>query len=119
MKELSSDQELLASIRRDWPGDKPDTNLSIHIGPFASGAAVLADQSTLNLIINQQRKLLGIDMETYGIFTAAAEAPEPRPRAFSVKSVVDFADGQKDDRYQRYAAFTSAMILRHFAERFL
>jgi len=40
-----------------------------------------------------------------------------QPRAFSLKSVVDFGDGGKNDQYQKYAAFTSAQALKHFRRR--
>lgn len=58
-------------------------------------------------------------METYGVFVAADEAPSPKPLVFSMKSVVDFGDGLKDDHYQKYAAYTSARSLKHFVEHHL
>ena len=37
---------------------------------------------------------------------------------FAVKSVCDFADGDKNDNYQKYAAFTSALTIKEFLEKF-
>jgi nucleoside phosphorylase/CheY-like chemotaxis protein len=116
-KLMGADVATLANIKANWVGEKPDHELSLLVGPVASGASVLADGSTAERIKTQQhREVLGIEMETYGIFAAAEEATEPRPTVFSMKSVVDFADGNKDDRYQKYAAFTSAQALKHFVE---
>jgi nucleoside phosphorylase len=53
-------------------------------------------------------------METYGVYRACHEAPEPKPRFISFKSVCDFA-AEKTDSWQDYAAFTAA----GFAVRFL
>jgi nucleoside phosphorylase len=60
----------------------------------------------------------GIEMEAYGLYAAAAQSGSPRPTAFALKSVCDFADEQKDDKWQAYAAYTSAEIFRTFAERY-
>ena len=116
---LSQDAALLASIKAEWPGERLPHELSVRLGPIASGASVLADGGTAQLVAKQHRQLLGIEMEIYGVFAAAAEAPEPQPKAFAVKSVVDFADGKKNDKYQPYAAFTSARVLRHIVESVL
>jgi nucleoside phosphorylase len=63
--------------------------------------------------------VIGLEMENYGFFHAAAHASHPRPMAFSVKSVCDFADQDKGDAFQRYAAYTSAQVVYHFADRYL
>jgi nucleoside phosphorylase len=117
--ELSRDPVFLAQVRSGWMGSPPETVLSLHVGPAASGASVLADEETSKRILGQHRELIGIEMEVYGVYAAADEAGTPRPKAFSMKGVVDFADGTKDDRYRAYAAYTSAATLGKFAERFL
>lgn len=110
----------LADIREAWPGDKPDSILSVRVGPVASGASVLAEGLTVERLRSEQHKeLLGIEMETYAVYVAAMEALNPRPLAFSLKSVVDFADGEKNDKYQKYGAYTSARILKLLAEEYL
>jgi nucleoside phosphorylase/CheY-like chemotaxis protein len=111
IKLLSEDDQVLAKIRADWPGDKPDFPLKIRVGPVASGAAVVADEDRLGQVGDQHRQLLGVEMEAYSIFAAAVECSAPRPIPVAIKSVCDFGDGNKDDRYQRYAAYTSAQVL--------
>ena len=114
MAELAEDSAWLARIREEWPGDKPPTVLNIKIGPAASGAAVLADGATLARVKEQHRGVLGIEMEAYSIYAVSASAPQPRPIAISMKSVVDFANPAKADEVQRYAAFVSARVLKRF-----
>ena len=118
-KTLSQDVSLLASIKEQWPAGAPSSELRVRVGPLVSNASVLADRVSAERFQGQHRELLGIEMETYALFAAAEECSEPRPTAFALKSVVDFADGEKNDQYQAYAAFTSAQVLRHFAELYL
>jgi nucleoside phosphorylase len=114
---IARDTSLLANIREAWAAPKPDTALRVVLGPLASGAAVISTQSMTDQIAAQHRKLIGIDMEAYGIYSAAAEAPIPRPRAIAIKAATDFADEQKADSWREYCCYTSAQVLRHLAER--
>lgn len=117
--EFSRDTETFDTIRRNWRGPKPSSALQLQIGPVASGAAVLADVEKLRDIQQQHRKLIGVDMEVYGLFGAADEASFPTPRAFALKAVSDFADDHKGDDFQSYAAYTSARALQAFMEKYL
>lgn len=116
---MSQRIDLLDQIRREWPGASIRTALNLRLGPVASGSPVVADPIITEQIVLQHRKLLGIDMETYGVFAAAEEWPTPEPRVFSIKSVCDFGDGDKDDTIQSYAAYTSARALQLFVEQLL
>jgi nucleoside phosphorylase/CheY-like chemotaxis protein len=116
---LGEDHEWLARVKHEWPAESVDYELKLSLGPLASGAAVLADQRITARVVEQDRKLLGVDMETYGVFAAAEEATGPRPTVFALKSICDFADEEKDDSYQRYAAYTSAKALARFAELYI
>ena len=98
---------------------RPDTVLQLRIGPVASGASVLVDVSKVEEIKEQHRKLIGVDMELYGLFGAADEAPIPSPKAFALKSVCGFADEHKDDEMQTYGAYTSAQTVKIFVEQYL
>jgi len=119
LNEMSRDKRLLAEIRGAWLGPRPDHDLKMHVGPMASGASVLADKLTSERVLKQHRQLLAIEMEAYGLLTAAEESNKPRPKALVLKAIVDFADGKKNDRYQAYAAFVSAQMLQRFSERHL
>jgi nucleoside phosphorylase len=107
-----------AIIEDGWQdsNSKPKTRLKTIIGPLASGAAVLADEGNyITQIKTHSRKLKGIDMETYGVYYAAANCSEPMPKVFSIKAICDFADSEKKDSYQSYAAYVSANFLYNFA----
>lgn len=119
LEAMSTDAELLAGIRDRWRGEKPDASLRLLLGPMASGASVLADPTIPKMVKEQHRKLTAIEMEAYGVFAAAAEARSPRPVPFALKSVVDFGDAKKSDKFQPYGAYTSAAMLTAFVERVL
>jgi len=106
-------------IKRQFIGNKPDTSLKLTIGPMASGAAVVENEELIDVIKSQQRKLVGIEMESYGVFYAACNSRKPQPKCIVVKSVCDFADENKNDDFQTYAAFTSAQFLYEFSLDFL
>jgi len=55
-------------------------------------------------------------METYGVYRAVHEAPEPKPRVVSFKAVCDFA-AEKSDSWQEYAAFVAAEFSIEFLRR--
>lgn len=105
---------IISEISHNWHGESPDTKLQIHLGPIASGSYVISSSSRLDEIKNHQRKLLGIEMETYGVYYAAEHSPEHKTKAMSVKSVSDYGDGEKNDKYQKYAAYTSANFIYQF-----
>lgn len=113
---LSRSAEILTQIRAGWAGPKPDTMLRILVGPVASGAAVISAQEMTEQIRAQHRKLIGIEMEAYGVYSAAAEATLPRPRVIAIKAASDYADDQKDDSWQHYCAYVSAAVLRNLVE---
>ncbi|WP_319405146.1 hypothetical protein [uncultured Desulfosarcina sp.] len=117
--DMARNEQLLFDIRKKWKAKSPKHDLRILVGPSASGAAVLADGEICEKIRKQHRKLLGIEMEAYAIYSAAFEAIPPKPIAFSAKAVVDFADGNKDDSYHEYAAYTSSEVVKTFIEAYL
>lgn len=118
LQRFSRDAQQLNSIRLGWPVSPPPL-LTLHVGPLASGASVLEDPEITESIQGQHRKLLGVEMEAYGVFAAANDAPYPQPSAFVLKSVCDFANAEKNDGHQDYASYTSARALQMFAEQYL
>jgi nucleoside phosphorylase/CheY-like chemotaxis protein len=116
---IAADTRWLDTVVEQWPGTRLTERVRMHVGPMASGAAVLADSATAERIVQQNRQLLAIEMEAYGVFAAAEESSEPRPQAFAIKSIVDFADGRKNDRFQSFGAYVAAQTFRYFAESHL
>lgn len=117
--QLSEKRELLFSIHDSYTGTKPTNVPKIRIGPVASGSAVLANADLVSQIQRQHRHLLGIEMELYGVYSASRAVSAPGPVAFGIKSVADFADNTKSDKYQDYSAHVSAQTLALFCSRYI
>lgn len=100
--------------------ESPENEYAVHIGTMACGSSVIAN----TIILDQQvrpimKNAVGLDMESYAVAYAAKTVSEPRPHAIIIKSVCDFADTSKDDKYQKFAAYTSAQFSRFLYENFL
>jgi nucleoside phosphorylase/CheY-like chemotaxis protein len=119
LKDLSDDKAGLTSLKQNARGTQPPFELVVHFGPLASGAAVVAHKPTFDALLTQHRGLLGVDMEAYGVAAAAIGSGKPRPTALIIKGVCDYADKDKGDDYQEYAASVSAGFLYRAAQHFL
>ncbi|MDP3859335.1 MAG: hypothetical protein Q8Q73_16395 [Stagnimonas sp.] len=117
MEELRKDGSFWLSIKQGHAASG-DTLPKMVLGPGASGPSVVAHAEHAESIKLQHRKLSAIDMEAYGVMAAASFASSPKPTCFVLKSACDFADEEKDKKYQDYAAYTSAQSIREFFERF-
>ena len=113
---LKADESVLDIVR----SLKGHTDFEILVGPMACGSAVVANREVIEKRI---RPLLpdtiGLDMESYGILYAAQNAAAPRPKAVIIKSICDYADQQKSDQYQKFAAYTSSMFTKELIEQHL
>lgn len=119
MNVLKNDTTFLNNLHTKYEGTKPKTYLEISIGHVASGAAVIANEDITKEVSLQARKLKGIEMEAYGLISAANNATRPKPKPLVIKAICDFANKDKNDDIQDYAAYTSARILYEFALRYL
>jgi nucleoside phosphorylase len=116
---VKKDSSALKKIKDTWLGEVPPEDLAVHLGPVASGAAVLADESAVKEVVSRHRKLIGIEMKAYSLYYAAMHCAAPRPSVFALKSVCDYGDREKDDTYQPYAAYTSAKVLELAVNKYL
>ncbi|MBQ0921404.1 response regulator [Hydrogenophaga aromaticivorans] len=108
--EISRSAAFKQRIRADWSHATPAGHFSAHVGPMASGASVIANTSTAALISEQNRDLIAIEMEAFAVMAASEYAISPSPMSIAIKSVCDFADKEKRDDWQSYAAYTSAQF---------
>lgn len=109
------DEETL-EIVKSTIGD-PDNEFHVHTGPMACGSSVVANSS----MVDRQIKALyphtvGLDMESYSICFAAEQASKPRPKSLVVKSICDYANSEKSDKFQRFAAYTSSGYTKYLLE---
>jgi nucleoside phosphorylase len=108
-------QDILAEIQNEWAGNSVETKLAVRLGPAASGAAVVESRPVIEEIRRQNRKLIGVEMEAYGMFLAARTMIGAKPIAFSAKAVCDNGVPPKTDEFQCYAAYTSANFIYRFS----
>jgi nucleoside phosphorylase len=111
-----SSDPLFAEIRQRWKGAAPSRANRLHVGPVGAADQVIDDPTRVLEIQKNWRKLIGVEMETYGVYRAVHEAPDPKPRAVSFKAVCDFA-AEKSDSWQDYAAFMAAEFATEFLKR--
>lgn len=107
VKEMAYESSTLQQIINEWKHSFPEGKFSIHVGPLASGSMVLAADKSLKTITNQNRDLIGVDMEAYAVMAASDYARKSKPISLVIKSVSDYADSTKDDGWQEYASYTS------------
>ncbi|MBZ9881959.1 hypothetical protein LB535_06300 [Mesorhizobium sp. CA10] len=117
VEQLRDDKAALGAIAANYPED-PSGVPRIFVGPVASGSAVLADGNVIKEIRAQHQELIGVEMEIYGMFAAVHAATRPQPLCFALKGVCDFADPDKEDGHQRFAAYASAQVLGLLIERY-
>ena len=97
-----------------------DHEYHVHCGPLASGAAVVANQAFLvKRIVSNSGETKGVEMEAYGVAYAANHCDEPRPYAIIAKSICDFGNEEKNDSFQKFAAYTSCGFVKELIENVL
>ena len=104
--------ELIGKIIDGYQGERPKHQITIQFKPLASGTAVIDDPQVLEEIVKTQDDLVGIDMEAYAL---AVSANILRTKWMVIKTVQDFADGEKtetENGIRNFAAFSSAKLLQ-------
>lgn len=119
-RNLGQDKAKLREIKDSFKmGDAPGTELQLLIGPVVSRASVITDPEIVKDILeNQHREVLAIEMEIYGMYYAAKWAINPRPKFIALKAISDFADSNKGDKYHKYASYTSGKVFEILAKEY-
>jgi len=86
-----------------------------HIGPIASGEKVVANSEFLSQLLRANSKIIGVEMESWGVVSATHSAPNMLG-FLGIRGISDFADSQKSDNWQRYAAESAASWAIRFLE---
>ena len=84
---------------------------AVHFGPIASGEKVIASTDVARRLIELHPKMCAVEMEAGGVATIAFAAAR-RVGFFVVRSLCDFADSLKGDRWQSFAADAAASFLQ-------
>lgn len=120
VEELKNDRTFLRTIKDSWDIDtgKPHTEIDVHIAPMGSGSSVLTEPKVLEDISHHQRKITGIDMESFAIGQSAYEVLGEETPWIVVKGVQDYANEDKNDKSREYAAYVSAKFIIEFLRRY-
>lgn len=111
---------VLYDIYKSWPQHNAYKVPNIRTGYMASGDSVIQNAEVINIMIKSHlRQADGLDMEAYGMYYAALQAIAPKPIPICMKAISDFADKEKTDEHQAYAAFISAKFTKYFVENHL
>ena len=101
-----------------WPGlDPPRRSTRVQVAPMAAGNAVQADPALWEELSTFARKVLGVEMESYAVGTAAEL--HGIELALIMKGVMDHANRDKDDRFKSFAARASAECLIAFLRKYV
>lgn len=114
--------ELLSDIRGfvEQAISSEENQCHVFIGAMACGHSVITNREILDKHIRvHNRRTIGLDMESYAVAYAAQYADAPQPKALIINSVCDFADSEKSDKYQKFAAYTSCEFAKMLYEKYL
>ena len=115
---VNTDNKMLEAVERAMHSKENECH--VYIGPMACGSTVVANREVVNKqIYSQYENTAAVDMESYAVMYAVKQAPAPRPMGLVIKSVCDYADEEKSDKYQRFAAYTSAQFAKIVYEKYL
>ncbi|WP_321794740.1 hypothetical protein [Caballeronia sp. J97] len=119
IQRLCRGEGVMKSIADSFRPKRPEQVPALRVGPMFTGTAVVADSDVAQGLEAIHRKVIGVEMEGYGVACAVKYLGHGRPEVFILKGVSDFADERKDDDWHDYASFTSAQVLYQWALRFL
>lgn len=91
----------------------------VHVGPIGSGNKVIQDSKIFDLLSENMRKVLGLEMEAMAIGAVADAHREKVPYMIVMKGVMDHADEWKNDSAKTFAARASAECLIAFLRKHL
>ena len=109
----SIQKEYTHDIRESWNNlnkmsNESERNLpKVHIGPMATGSAVIAHDTVFEEISDHSRKVIALDMEGYSIFVAA-QTINKHTIPLVIKGVQDHASHIKNDDYRNYSIYVAA-----------
>lgn len=102
-------------LMQSWDFKKPNRIIGLKIGPTATSSSVVASGKKANEIRDtQNRKMIGLEMEGYGFYSAVKSFSNTETPCIMLKSVCDKADSQKSDDYQQYCSHVSARFAIDF-----
>ena len=115
---VKTDEKILSYVKQ--AASSAENQCRVHFGIMATGSAVVTNREIVNKQIHSMfSETIGLDMEALGAVYAAQNATAPRPIPLVIKSVCDYANNEKSDQYQKFAAYTSCEFSKLVIEKFL
>jgi nucleoside phosphorylase/tetratricopeptide (TPR) repeat protein len=99
------------AVPRPANAKRPGTKL--HVGPVASGDKVVASTGFRDQLTARWPKLVAVEMEAEGVFSAVFDRPQIR-NTLMIRGISDLADERKSDEWQEYAANAAAAFAISF-----
>lgn len=97
-----------------------ENQCTVHFESMSCGFSVVANRKFVEEQVHRQfADSVGLDMESYAVMYTAYNAVDKTTIPIIIKSICDFADGRKDDTYQRFAAYTSTEFAKLLIEKYL
>jgi nucleoside phosphorylase/CheY-like chemotaxis protein len=111
IKSYTVDCPFVEDIYLGWQGNRGTNRPKVHLAPMACGSQVIANVSMMDQIMEGNRKMLALEMESYGFLNACETL---NISAFVSKSICDFADSEKADDNHDFAAYTSSSFALNY-----
>lgn len=104
-------------IRAHFGEDRVRAVPDVQFAPIVSGSSVIADAAMVEEILERNPKALGLDMELYGVYTAAEKINGARPSVIGIKGVADHGTKDKDDAAQKQASLLSTVVFKDLVKQ--
>lgn len=102
--------------RDDWTpkhGDKSFNDVKVHQGLVLSGEKLVNNKDFRDALVKAFPTAIGGEMEGAGAYSAVSSPVE----VILIKSICDWADGDKNDNAQPFAAFTAISLAKHILSK--
>lgn len=111
-------KEIMRTIYDAYPGDKPNREPKVILGPIGSADQVVDNKAVTEHLVKIRPDAVGLEMETYAFYRACQESYiDPPPKFMACKAICDWAIG-KNDAGHKYAAFVSARYVLEVIKSF-
>jgi hypothetical protein len=85
---------LFAELRKRWNGTSPPEINRLHVGPLGAADQVIDDATRIFEIQKNWRKLIGVEMETYGVYRAVPNHQSRNRGQFRLKPSAILAENR-------------------------
>jgi nucleoside phosphorylase/tetratricopeptide (TPR) repeat protein len=107
------DESWMGEVHAQRPKNAKRERPKVFVGPIASGNKVIASVQFREGLTARWAKLIGVEMEAEGVFSAVLDRPQLRG-TMVIRGISDMGDERKSDEWQDYAADVAAAFVIGF-----